>query len=75
MFYLRAAKPRRLFQNKSKQRSEKRKSDKQFLLQVIDTDVEGGLVALASSLCDEIQTVELASAELTVCGQGQNLIL
>ena len=76
MFYLRAAKPRRLFQNKSdKQRSDKRKSDKQLLLQVIDTDVERGLVALASALCDEIQAVELASAELTVCGQGQNLIL
>lgn len=73
---MRAAKPRRLFQNKSdKQRSDKRKSDKQFLLQVIDTDVERGLVALASALCDEIQAVELASAELTVCSQGQNLIL
>ena len=73
---MRAAKPRRLFQNKSdKQRSDKRKSDKQFLLQVIDTDVERGLVALASALCDEIQAVELASAELTVGSQGQNLIL
>lgn len=49
-------------------------SDKQFFLEIVHAGIERGLISLASALGDKIKTVKFTSIDLSVGGQGQNLV-